>query len=1400
MTRGKDRTVVVTINDDGDFEEQEEQSSLLLDHDNNDKNDDDSSNNNNSGGGYVPLLSIDRDVEEGDEMTEVPANEAPPITSVVVGSSCKKGCCGKTQSLVSEVQPETTAVEQVQSQDQTSIANAIAIAIDPDAAAATVELGTLTVTTPAPTPSTCKKGCCGKMSPPASVETAVAVDVTVAVEQDDKNVDVTQVPEKPAGSSCKKGCCGKKKTQQDQVTTTLEQPPQVQPLPEVAMMTPEVAVTTQPYDASIAKPTTGSCKKGCCGKKKTEVAVPQPQTVDLISIVTQSDATTALEQVTPSPAPVAVPTPTTSSCKKGCCGKKTQVVIPEPQAQVETITPSVSATVAVPTPTTSSCKKGCCGTKSNKSNVDSAALTPDTSSSNMLLVDDVQQQFDDESPETSLLAKDVVVPSPIQEEEETDACKKKCCSTKSPGPAPAKQGVCPVAKPKAKANLKPKANSKSTDRFCCEVCLTGPCCGVDCCKTQCCLTIQMDYGGKDGFIYKSSSKKRVFASLLYKNCGSLFGLKFGYEQQEDTPGDDGDVGNNDVELAGVEQTVIISLEPTGLTCCSDCLSNVDSKLLALSGIISVSTNLFTLKSVIVYNNGQLTVDDIIGTVQAIGYKATEVPPADIDQIAIDLQGCTTTQADNQDLAKELRTLDGVVDITFDQNALLKVRYDGDRVGARDIYAKVEAAVAPDECLLKLADPLGSNGGASQSVHAAQLATLRRLLILSIALCVPVVLFAFIIPVGHSWLDSDLARGLSWRILFNWILTTPIQFYVGLPLYQGAWKSIRFHRRANMDLLVMMSSSMAYVYSIISLIMTMSSTTYEGTVFFETSALLLTLIIFGRYLEGVARGRASDTLSKLLSLQSKTATLIVDEHDAAQDREIDIRLVQRGDLLRVLPWSQVPADGAISDGYEAFLDESMVTGESTVVHKQATHLVYGGSMNQTSPFTMRVTTKPSQSTLANICKLVEQCQSSKAQVQNQADLVASYFVPCIVLASLLVFGLWMVLIKTGAVAAPAGVGAFTFSMLFAMSVMVISCPCAVSLSTPTAVMVGSGVGAKLGVLFKGGEVIERTKSVSTIIFDKTGTLTNGRPNVTDHQCYGSHGWTTKDLFYFVGSAELGSEHIIGKSISKYARESIQCQLETPTDLQTTPGRGLTCLVDGRQVTVGNRAFFAECDLAVAPTIVQRMKSLESEGKTVVLVGLDREVMGLVALMDTPRPEARAVVDHLKTMGIDVWMVSGDNNAAVRYVAKELGIDHCVGEATPKSKSESVKQLQQSGRVVAMIGDGVNDAVALVQADVGIAVVNGTDVALEAANIVLMKPDLYGVVNAIDLARSTFRVIRFNLCWAFVYNLIGIPLASGLLYPFTHFSISPTFAGLSELLSSLPVILFSLLLNLYRPPKI
>ena len=615
-----------------------------------------------------------------------------------------------------------------------------------------------------------------------------------------------------------------------------------------------------------------------------------------------------------------------------------------------------------------------------------------------------------------------------------------------------------------------------------------------------------------------------------------------------------------------------------------------------------------------------------------------------------------------------------------------------------------------------------------------------------------------------------------NFLVLWALATPVQFILGLRFYRGAWSALR-HGAANMNTLVAVGTSAAYLFSVAATVLPgfFRRAGIEPQVYFDTSAVIVVLILFGRMLEARAKGRTSDAIRRLMSLRPGTAR--VDGPDG--EREVAVEDVRVGDILVVRPGETVPVDGVVVEG-KSSVDESMISGESLPVDKGPGASVVGATLNKWGSFRFRALRVGEDTALARIIKLVEEAQGSKAPIQRLADVIAGYFVPAVIAVAALTFAVW-------AIFGPSP--RLVFALLNFVAVLIIACPCAMGLATPTAIMVGTGKGAERGILIKSGESLETLHKVDTFVFDKTGTLTTGRPEVTD--VLPAPGTAAEDLLRFAASVESPSEHPLGQAIVRKAGAA-GILPERVDEFRALEGMGVEAVVRGARVIVGSLKLVGAAGVDVAPLAADAAKLAEA-GKTSAYVAVDGRPVGLFALSDTLKPSARPAVEKLRRQGLRVVMLTGDNARAARYVAGEAGIDEVVAEVLPGDKADVVRRLQSEGRRVAMVGDGINDAPALARADVGVALGTGTDVAMASADVALISGDLEAVVAARELSRRTIRTIRQNLFWAFAYNVVGIPVAAGVLYPFFGILLDPMIASAAMAMSSVSVVSNSLRLR-------
>ncbi|MFH0836937.1 MAG: heavy metal translocating P-type ATPase [Candidatus Aenigmatarchaeota archaeon] len=613
--------------------------------------------------------------------------------------------------------------------------------------------------------------------------------------------------------------------------------------------------------------------------------------------------------------------------------------------------------------------------------------------------------------------------------------------------------------------------------------------------------------------------------------------------------------------------------------------------------------------------------------------------------------------------------------------------------------------------------------------------------------------------------SMLLMDLSGKAYILFALATPVQFIIGFQFYKGMWTSLK-NKTANMDTLIAIGTSTAYFFSVFIMI-----TNPMGELYFEVSALLITLVILGKYLEATARGKTSDAISKLINMSPKKARVI----RAGKELMISIDDVKLGDHIIVKPGEQIPVDGIIISGHSS-IDESMITGESMPIDKNKGDTVTGATINKFGSFTFKATRIGANTTLSKIIKMVEDAQGSRAPIQRFADQVSAYFVPAVVLISLTTFLAWYFLFSA----------TFSFSLIVAVAVIVIACPCALGLATPTAIMVGVGKGAENGILVRNGEVLETMSNIKYIAFDKTGTITQGKPVVTDII---TNNVSENYLIEMAASIENSSEHPLAESIVNKAKK-MNIKLKNCTNFKAIIGHGVEGKIGSKKIIIGNIKFMKKEHVKISN--LDKIKDLETQGKTVMIVAENKKMIGLICVADTMKESSAKAIGLLKKAGIQVYLITGDNERTAKAIAKKAGIDNVFFEVLPDQKALYIKKLQKKGKT-AMVGDGINDAPALAQADVGIVMGSGTDVAIETGGIILMKDDIMDVVKAMKLSKNTLGKIKQNMFWALVYNVIGIPVAAGVLYPFTGILLSPIIAGGAMAFSSVSVVSNSLLLK-------
>ncbi|MBR9678487.1 MAG: copper-translocating P-type ATPase [Nanoarchaeota archaeon] len=637
--------------------------------------------------------------------------------------------------------------------------------------------------------------------------------------------------------------------------------------------------------------------------------------------------------------------------------------------------------------------------------------------------------------------------------------------------------------------------------------------------------------------------------------------------------------------------------------------------------------------------------------------------------------------------------------------------------------------------------------------------LKRKLFIGLSLSVPTLLIGMFFP--------ELFQPYTNLIL--WVLATPVQFYVGAQFYRGAWNALK-NKTSNMDTLIALGTSAAYFFSVF-----VTLTDPMGHQYFETAAMLITLVLLGKYLEAVAKGKTSEAIQKLIGLKPKTAIVIRE----GEELRVIVDEVRIGDVILIRPGDKIPVDGEIVWGSSS-VDESMVTGESIPIDKKKGDFVIGATINKHGSFKFKATRVGANTTLSRIIKLVEEAQTSKAPIQRFADMISSYFVPAVLLIALTTFITWY-LVKTD----------FSFALMTSVAVLVIACPCALGLATPTAIMVGTGKGARSGILIKGGEALETAHKLEHVIFDKTGTITKGEPEVTNTHSFNS--FTNKQVLTIAASIEKNSEHPLAEAIVKKA-EKKGLWLKKVEGFKAVPGYGVKAKIGTKTYYLGNKKLMTDNRVNISE-VGKKVSSLEEDGKTVMFLAENKTLIGLVSVSDAIKKTSAKAVKKLMELGLKVYMITGDNERTAQAIAKEAGVKNVFAEVLPKDKAKYVRKLQKKG-FVCMVGDGINDAPALAQADIGIAMGSGTDVAMETGNVVLMKDDLLDVPKAISLSKQTMAKIKQNMFWALIYNILGIPIAAGILYPVTGWLLSPMIAGAAMAMSSVSVVTNSLLLKIKK----
>ena len=806
------------------------------------------------------------------------------------------------------------------------------------------------------------------------------------------------------------------------------------------------------------------------------------------------------------------------------------------------------------------------------------------------------------------------------------------------------------------------------------------------------------------------------------------------------------------------KTERIDFPIVGMSCAS-CASKIQKSLSNLEGVEKANVNFATSKATVLYQPQMVKPKDFISSIRKSGYEVG------LASVEIPIQGMHCASC-VQNIEKALLRTRGVTKAAVNlATEKARVEYIPSETSLKEIKEVIEQAgyrvleVPPEE------EP----ADVERIVREKEYKKLKLKFFIGMAL--GILIFLGCSPRWFPWVPDFLNN-----FFVLWALATPVQFWIGWQFYRGAWNALR-HRNADMNTLIAVGTSAAYLYSVAATIFPsfFKAGGVMPEVYFDTSAAIIVLILLGRLLEARAKGQTSEAIKKLAGLQPKTAKVIRDSSEI----DIPVEEVLVGDEIVVRPGEKIPVDGVVISGRSA-VDESMISGESMPAKKEPGDEVIGATINRTGSFRFKATKVGKDTALAQIIKLVQDAQGSKAPIQRLADTIAGYFVPIVISIAVVTFVIWFSFGPSPAL---------TLALLNFVAVLIIACPCALGLATPTAVMVGTGKGAESGILIKGGESLETAHKLETIVLDKTGTLTKGEPEVTDLFALGSFG--QEEVLVFAASAEKSSEHPLGEAVVKKTVEQ-GLEIQASENFKAIEGHGVEAEVNGKKVLLGNAKLMQERKVEIGE-LEARAEELSREGKTPIYVSIEGKMAGLIAVADTLKENSTQAVERLKKMGLEVVMLTGDNRRTAEAIARKAGIERVLSEVLPEDKVREIKRLQSEGKRVGMVGDGINDAPALAQADIGIAIGSGTDIAMEASDITLIKGDLGGVVSAIELSRRTMRIIKQNLFWAFFYNTLGIPIAAGILYPFFKILLNPIIASAAMAFSSVSVVSNSLRLR-------
>lgn len=799
--------------------------------------------------------------------------------------------------------------------------------------------------------------------------------------------------------------------------------------------------------------------------------------------------------------------------------------------------------------------------------------------------------------------------------------------------------------------------------------------------------------------------------------------------------------------------------------CSSCALTIENSLKKIKGVLDASINFASEKAFVEFNPEIVEISQLERAIEITGYKVIKEEKKkeilNLKIIGMDNPHCLQT------VKGVLDNTDGIISKELFINERAKIIYDPAKINIARIKDAIKSAgyTPVEEEILSI--------DREKEIREKEIKSLKIRFLVSLILSIHLAYFAMGPHIGIP-IPSFVVKNIA---LIQFILTTPI-LIAGYEFFIKGTMAVIRSKSATMDTLVALGVGAAYLYSLyVSILMWSESKKYGmENLYYEIAGILLTFILLGKWLESIAKGRTSEAIKKLMGLKPRTAVVIRN----GEEKEIPVDEVEVGDTIIVKPGDKIPVDGEVIEGYSS-VDESMITGESIPVEKSSGSKVLGGTINKTGSFKLKALKIGKDTVLSQIIKLVEEAQGSKAPIQRLADKISAYFVPAVLLIAVFSFIIWTLVGKN-----------FVFSLTIAIAVLIIACPCALGLATPTAVMVATGIGAKNGILIKSAESLQKAYKIDTIVFDKTGTLTRGKPELTDIIPIGKIG--EKEILKLASIAEKKSEHPLSEAILNEARKA-GIEIPEPSNFQAMPGMGVIAEYDNKKIILGNRRIFEKFNIKI-DSVENNIQNLENQGKTVMLLGVDEKPIGLIGVADTLKNYSVETIKELKKRGKEVLMITGDNHRTGNAIGKKLKIELVLSEVLPQDKASEIKKLQSKGKKVAMVGDGINDAPALMQADLGIAIGSGTDIAIEAGDIVLIKDDLRDVLTAIDLSSYTMKKIKQNLFWAFFYNILGIPIASGLLYPLFGILLNPIIAGAAMSFSSVLVVTNSLSMRRYK----